>query len=625
IFVGHKHVPKHRLGPSMVMPGCPVEMGGSSVRPRRFDIEIHLDEIEAVRRRHRREDRKKTGKAKRAGRKEDGAEPCESAKAIHDWYRAFLKDRIQGCYDGYVRSGNRRPRFKDDEIAFYRSVIDEMLTLERPQLSRIVDSVQAAVIVENDRRMKLDPPEMPLAVPGRDYVNKLTKSISPVDFWTRSYGREVAYRDLHTLGEGLELTRVLERIEIDEQTVDLFVLLREAGILDALGPAEVAALGFDVRQARPTISAAVDCLTGCLVAFQISNKPDFNLTRRTIEMIYLDKTEIAKAAGASSTWDFYGHPEAIAMDKGAVYLSKENWDQLARAGITNLSLPAAHPFLKGNIEGWFRTLSGSHMSHLVGRAFKDVVARGENDAEARGIVDLDTFLRWLTCWIVDVYHNTKPKRPGGKSPRRRWDEAVQSVPPQIRTDNRRLRTAFGQTMARKITRVGVNVGGIVYQSEELEAWFAKDQRRDVSVLWWHRNIGEVEVGLPDGRWVSVPSKEGKWAGESYVDYKVWLAEADYEDRKETLTAAKARRAIDLEVLALKKRLSGTLPMVPSAAQLARDEADMRRFSRTRDRVEPEARPLFGDEVAIDEPADSPPSADEEGPFANPDDYSDILE
>lgn len=40
--IGHKHDPKHRLGPSMGTPSCPVEMGGSSPGKRSPGLECAL-------------------------------------------------------------------------------------------------------------------------------------------------------------------------------------------------------------------------------------------------------------------------------------------------------------------------------------------------------------------------------------------------------------------------------------------------------------------------------------------------------------------------------------------------------------------------------------------------------
>ncbi|SEQ86663.1 Mu transposase, C-terminal [Loktanella sp. DSM 29012] len=597
-------------------------------QPRRCDIETHLDDIEAARRTIRRKRRAACGGRRRAGGKEVGHIETECARSIHDWWNAFVADPSLGVYDNYNKSGNRTPRYSTSEDDYFRGVIDEMLTLERPHLAAIVDSVRAAVVVENDRRAKANPPLLPMQKPGRDYVTKLIKQISPVDFWSRTKGNDVAYRDLHTLGLGLQLTAPLQRVEIDEQTVDLMTLLREAKIVDSLGPAGLAALNFNVAKARVTISAALDCYTGCLLAFQITNKPDQNLTKRTIEMIYLDKTSIARAAGAVSDWDHSGQPTELALDKGGTYISEEAYLLLASSGIINFSLPGGHPFLKGGIEGFFRTLSGALMPHLVGRTFKDVVARGENDPEKRALIDIDTFLRMLTVWVVDVYHNTRPTRSGSLSPNERWARAMKEVPPNVRTDDRRLCKVFGDFKTRTLRREGLSVGGILYQSPELAEWLVKESQRKIDIWWWHKKIGRIEVRLPDGREISVPCKDPDWADASYADLTAFYDAIGDIDPKDELIAATALRNIDKEVLAMKRRLHGLLPLAPTEADLKRREADMQRFMKTRNQERPETRPLFGDVVDISVPND--PSAlaadqDDHSIDKSPDDYSDILE
>lgn len=605
-----------------------IDEGVMPTNPRRQDIFKHLDDIEAMRRAIRRSRRKSSGGRTRAGGKEAGHIECECDRSIHDWWRSSQADPGLGVYDNYNRSGNRTARYTEEESDFFRGVIDEMLTQERPHLGAIFESVKAAVIVENDQRKRSDPPKLPLKRPGREFVTKLIKSISPVDFWTRSRGPDVAYRELHTLGEGPQLSRPMERVEIDEQTVDLMVLLRTTKVMDALGREGLAALAFDVTKARVTISAAIDCYTGCFVAFQVTNRPDQNLTKRTIEMIYLDKTDIAKAAGAISPWDAYGHPEELVMDKGATYISDANYLLLASSGITNVSLPGGHPFLKPWIEGGFRTLSSKLMPHLVGRTFKDVVAKGENDPKQRALVDIDTFLRLLTRWIVDVHHNTRPSRSGSRSPRERWERAMAEVPPHIRTDDHRLRKVFGQYLTRKISRTGITVGGVQYQSPELASWFAGNTQHDVDLWWWDRKVGAIEVRLPDGREITALCKDKRWAEASFADFQLWVDSVGDLNPEAELIAAKAMRDIDGDMLAMKRRLDGLLPLMQSDAFLRRREAQMQQFMRTRDQDRPDPRPLFGDEVdagAPQEPRDSVDDAAGSAISTDPDDYSDILE
>lgn len=594
--------------------------------PTRANVSHHWEGI-CARARKKQETRAKLASGKRrAGGEISLRLPAQSPRSVHDWWRDAKRDKITGLYDNYSKSGNRTERYTEEERAFFSEVIDSMLTLERPHLAAIVESVQAAVLVENERRSKLNLPGKVLMCPGRDYIKSLIAKLSPVDLVTRTRGGTVAYRDLHTLGAGLDLTRPLERVEIDEQTVDLMVVLRNAGILEALEPADMARLGFDTTKARVTVSAAIDCYTACIVGLQISANPDQNFTMRTIEMIYLDKSDIAEASQAKSKWNMYGHPEELVMDKGATYISDENYLLLAKAGITNISLPGEHPFLKGSIEGFFRTLSGKMMSHLVGRTFKNVVQKAENDVEARATIDIDTFLRFLTRWVVDVYHLTTPSRPGTRAPIERWRQALNETPPMLRTDDRHLRRVFGRFLKRRITRRGIQVGYVFYQSENLAKAFLSSQAHDVELWCWDKKIGAIEVCMPDGKFLSVPCVEPSWAHATYAEVSASFEAAAQTDPADRLIAAQAIVDIDTEALHQKRRLSGMMPLNPDDATLKRDEAHNQRFMQTRDKANPEPRSLFGNpvEVPVSE-ADELQKARSGSAGTEADPYGDILE
>lgn len=152
-----------------------------------------------------------------------------------------------------------------------------------------------------------------------------------MDHKVRTRGMEVAHRDLHTLGQGLKTTRVLQRVELDEYTVDLMVFMRLLGLEKLLTPSEKVALGLTGEPKRLILSAAIDVYSGAIVAMQIAAEGSMNLTVKTIEMIYCDKQRIADAVGAVNPWPMHGHPQTLALDRAAVNMSDEIYTRLAAA------------------------------------------------------------------------------------------------------------------------------------------------------------------------------------------------------------------------------------------------------------------------------------------------------
>jgi putative transposase len=76
------------------------------------------------------------------------------------------------------------------------------------------------------------------------------------------------------------------------------VFLRLLKLDRLITPGEKIALGLSGEPKRIILSAAIDVFTGAIVSMQIAPASTMNLAVKTIEMIYLDKQQIADAAGA---------------------------------------------------------------------------------------------------------------------------------------------------------------------------------------------------------------------------------------------------------------------------------------------------------------------------------------
>jgi putative transposase len=220
------------------------------------------------------------------------------------------------------------------------------LTGERPDIKNITTSVQSAMREENRKRQRHPELGGQLQVLGYDKVWGLIAQIAPVDHAIRTKGMDVAYKELHCLGLGLQVTRPLERCEMDVYAVDLMTFLNDIGILAHLTDTERLNLGLDGTPQRVLLSAVIDVFTGCILGLQIATADTTDLALRTVEMVYLDKQPLADAVGALCPWNMRGHPGTLGVDRGNSYLGDDFYARLAAAGITNLGVPAGKPFLK---------------------------------------------------------------------------------------------------------------------------------------------------------------------------------------------------------------------------------------------------------------------------------------
>lgn len=509
----------------------------------------------------------------------------DSGRSYWKWFQAWNSGGEEALFDKYRNCGGHS-RYSEETRLYVCSIIDTLIDEERASIKSIVEGVQAAISEENTRRERLPVPGKKLPRVGYDYIYSRIFEIAPIDHKIRKYGPDLAYMDMHSLGLGATTSRALERVEGDEYTTDLAVLMKATGLFDHLPESLKAAIGLLGGASRVTISAAIDVHTRCLLALQIVPEGTACPLRSTVEMIYMDKSPISDAAGCTFRWGQGGAPEGIVLDRGSGYITDEAYAVLASLGITNFGAPAGKPWLKPFIERVFRTIHSDLLNRFSGRTFSNVVEKRENDPQARASLTLEAFLGWLVRWTVDAYH-TRKHSALGMSPAKAWERAVEECAPRSLTGEE-MRLAFGQRTTRKISRNGVRVKHVDYQNDAAIALNFSPGVDTVEVLRWHGDIGAISIRADDGPWTTVTACDPMWIGKTDTDLNAWLAERDAEDEDELAARHRfindANRESDRQ-----KRLLGLIAMPRSAEDLERDIA---RFSRHTDTAE--RRHKFGE-------------------------------
>lgn len=361
--------------------------------------------------------------------------------------------------------------------------------------------------------------------------------------------------------KGLQVTRALEIVEMDEHKVHLMKMLVKNRVWDHLHPevqTRIEGLG------RVWLSVAMDALSRSIVGMKIlKGAPDADAAVATLAMVAQRKEKLSALLGASSRWPQCGTPGAVHTDAGAGYVSAKF--ELAVMMFTGRHRipPSKHPHLRGRIERFFRTLNQRYIHLFSGQTFSNPLLKGEYEPEKYAHVTDEEFADLIARLIIDCYHNTK-HRALGMTPLEAWERATQLGSGGVRPppSARKYREIFGSTVRRSIGNSGIVIAGNIYSNKKLleirKKWFR-------AKLWVRINEEDISMISVKHRrrnaWIDVPAVNEGLKG---VTLDEWKETIRYIDRKlgtkkvhSEEVVANALKAAK-EIIALSKQRPGVL-------------------------------------------------------------------
>lgn len=450
------------------------------------------------------------------GKKPQGGDSSARSDAVHpSTLRKWIGKLRQGgkfaLTAGYARRGNRTSYFSAEETALMAKTIKgSYLTLQRLSIAATARDVTAAFMEENAAR--IDKGLSEFRIPSREAVRHYIRKLDKFTVTVARFGKHKAVRDLKPGGEGLEVSRPLERVEMDEWEVDLITIMAKTGLDALFSHQELVALGLiqsDTKEKKAKdrwwVAVAIDCRTRVILGMQLTRAPKTTAALECLRMVLEDKGELADAVGALSPWDTFGKPESLWTDNGC-FKSKVFTTCCAEMGITLARTIGGQPAMRARIESYFNRAAEGICARLSGRTFSTALKRGDYDSDARCCIDSDDFAFAMTRWIIDVYHNTPHSGIGGMTPLEMWerDHAVGNYPLHAAPTPELKRAAFGVPLTRSLLKNGITILGVRYHSEELANWFLSNGGQNLDLRWDHSDIGAISVCL-DNYWVEVAS------------------------------------------------------------------------------------------------------------------------
>ncbi|RMC37439.1 Mu transposase C-terminal domain-containing protein [Paracoccus alkanivorans] len=427
-----------------------------------------------------------------------------------NWLRRYEK----GGFSAFAlipethRCGNRKMRWCHRSEALMTRVIEFYASTQRPSKAQAIADTLRLFDIENERRSDAGQP--PLVVPSAVSIDRRLKMADPYYVHAKRYGIAAANSKFTLFETGPDVERPLERVEMDENQLDVISLLTLSGIWDHLPPERQA----QFEKGRRWLYIAVDCATKCILTMRLAETPNSADAIRALRDIFIDKTPIARAADCESKWHHHGGIGTLVTDMGAAFVSDDFQGTVSSLAITAHLPPAGIPWLRGHVESFFRTFGHQLMPLLSGRTFFNSVERGDYPSEQLACLCDDDLIRILLTYVVDIYHNQPHGSLGGETPNEAWDRLVaeHGTPPV--PDGLTLRRAFGRPLRRKLRGDGVRFAGISYNCEALREAFLHSPTREVEIRADLKDLGWVAVKVGATWYPAVANQQG-FDGVSY--------------------------------------------------------------------------------------------------------------
>ncbi|WP_294641252.1 Mu transposase C-terminal domain-containing protein [uncultured Aureimonas sp.] len=455
--------------------------------------------------------------------------------------RLALRDRR------HALSGNRTPRIEDPVVlALLRQFTRSYLDSNRPSMKTVYNQMKAHFGTLNDDRKANGQPELKLPSPStlERSIRKLAKSEKIL----ARYGEAALKKTLKVSGPQELATRAGERVPTDNWRTHLMTKEMPASFWAGVEEKWRDELG----NVRLNFCLSICQATKVVLGIRISQNGDTTTTLRTLEMVCRDKTDIAIAAGCSSTWDHACTPEIVPFDNGSEIANAIMQNACRELGSEDEIGIAGEPNGRPVVERFFRTADIQFLPLFTGRTFSNVVERGDYESGKMASLFAKTLSDAFIRWVVDVYHNEPHAALGGETPNDAWarcndEEGVCSPPTPDQ-----MRAIFGFMDRRRIGNQGIRFMGLRYRSYALALLRAQIGQGDVIIKADLENLGAIsvrsrEAGSP---WIVAECESEEFEG---VSAERWI-EVVKGLRARYAAQAKLREGIVLEALRALKRM-----------------------------------------------------------------------
>lgn len=459
---------------------------------------------------------------------EDFSQP-PSFRTLRRWLAAADEFGVSGLIDRIDSRGNRTSRMGPEAIGLMMKEVRKYLSVEKPTIKHIYEQVCLSFHDRNADREERGLDQMP--IPSRETFRRAVRALDPYQVELARNGEAAARKKFRPVMNGITVTRPLERVEIDEWTVDVMTLMESSGMYDLLTDDEKRSLGLYIEgdepidgkkkrknMARWTLTAAICCATRCIVGMVLSRNPNAEAAVQLLQMITTNKGAWTDAVGGLTPWDMHGTPELIVFDGGSAFKSQRFRMTVNDLGVMWEMAMNGVPENRGTIERVFGTFATDFAPRLTGHTFSSITEKGDVDPEKRAVLKVEDFTFALIRWVTDIYHNTPHRGLGGDTPVKAWRRLSNEYGVLPPPDMEMMRLCFGQERQYVLDKTGITVLGVEYHSDALVTYMLRKDPHKIDVRWHPKDIGGISVRMGE-KWFEVPAKDSTLKG---VSAQTWL-------------------------------------------------------------------------------------------------------
>lgn len=462
-----------------------------------------------------------------------------------DWIRSGKDLRV--LFPRYDRRGNTKPRFSHG-----RKGMGEAFTGEERERAAEVEKLLAEVIKKVYMNMDLHTvaevyealdiriadenrfrdPDDQLPMPSRNSVYAVVNAMSQYEKDKARYGKDFAEREHGSRRPGAVLTRPLQRVEIDDTKLDLFVVDEQTRL----------------PMGRPTLTFGIDCESRMPLGFYLSFDGAGYLAIMQCLIHAISRKSYVRELypKVQHEWPCYGLPEEIFVDNGPGYISQDLEDACMQLGITLTQCPVRTPNAKPRIERSLRSVNQQLLHRQPGSTFSTFLDRKDYDPLKNAVIGFYRLLEIIHVFLIDIYSRSKHEGLNG-IPIVAWEAGVEKHPPQLPRKKHDLRVLLARIAERDLTASGIHFENLLYRCEELAALRIQGVKT-VGLKYDPTNLSAIYVFDPSrDRYIRVPALDQKYTeGLSLWQHKVIKRYVRVMTSKEVDmdSLRKARKAIE---------------------------------------------------------------------------------